>query len=77
MSELRAAADKVRLDSEPGERWTATIAGLSLVVGLTVIDALWEKNFPSTVVIGRSSPRWWRPSARPPAWRSPRSPPCC
>src|SRR5829696_1055458 len=52
MSELRAAADKVRLDSEPGERWTATLLGLALVVGLTVIDALWDKNFPSTVVIG-------------------------
>ena len=52
MSELRAAADRVRLDSEPGERWTATFVGLALVIALTVIDASWVKNFPSTVVIG-------------------------
>ena len=52
MSELRAAAERVRLDAESGERWTATVAGLALVVGLTLLDALWEKNFPSLVVIG-------------------------
>ena len=52
MSELRAAAERVRLDAESGERWTATIAGLALVVGLTLLDALWDKNFPSLVVIG-------------------------
>src|SRR3954447_11502053 len=60
MSELRAAAERGRPD---GERWTATVAGLALVVGLTLLDALWEKNFPSLVVIGpfltslRASPR--------------------
>jgi PAS domain S-box-containing protein len=52
MSELRAAAERVRLDGEPGERWTATFAGLALVIGLSLIDALWVKNFPSAVVIG-------------------------
>ena len=52
MSELRAAAERVRLDREPGERWGATIAGLALVVGLTLLDALWDKHFPSVVVIG-------------------------
>ncbi len=52
MSELRAAAERVHLDAESGERWTATAAGLALVVGLTLLDALWEKNFPSLVVIG-------------------------
>src|SRR3954451_937382 len=60
MSELRAAAERVRLD---GERWTATVAGLALVVGLTLLDALWDKDFPSLVIIGpfltslRASPR--------------------
>ncbi len=52
MSELRAAAERVRLDREPGERWGATIAGLALVVGLTLLDALWDKHFPTAVVIG-------------------------
>ena len=52
MSELRAAAERVRLDSEPSERWGATLAGLALVIGLSVLDALWEKNFTSTVLIG-------------------------
>jgi PAS domain S-box-containing protein len=52
VSELRAAAEAVRLDGEPGERWTATIAGLALVLGLTALDAVWSKNFPSAVVIG-------------------------
>src|SRR5215207_2354174 len=52
MSELRAAAEQVRLDSEPGERWSATLVGLGLVAGLSVLDAAWVKNFPSTVVIG-------------------------
>ena len=52
MSELRAAAERVRLDGEPGERWGATFAGLALVVGLTILDASWEKSFPSAVVIG-------------------------
>src|SRR3954453_4426905 len=63
MSELRAAAERVRLDAESGERWTATVAGLALVVGLTLLDALWDKNFPSLVIIGpfltslRATPR--------------------
>jgi PAS domain S-box-containing protein len=63
MSELRAAAERVRLDAESGESWTATVAGFVLVVGLTVLDALWDKNFPSLVVIGpflaslRATPR--------------------
>src|SRR3954471_23945746 len=63
MSELRAAAERVRLDAESSEGWTATVAGLALVVGLTLLDALWEKNFPALVVIGpfltslRASPR--------------------
>src|SRR3954471_3013526 len=52
MSELRAAAERGRLDAESGEGWTATVGGLALVVGLTLLDALWEKNFPSLVVIG-------------------------
>src|SRR5829696_9355063 len=52
MSELRAAAERVRLDGDPGERWSATAAGLALVVGLSILDASWDKNFPSTVVIG-------------------------
>ena len=52
MSELRAAAERVRLDGEPGERWGATLAGLALVVGLTILDASWNKNFPTAVVIG-------------------------
>ena len=52
MSELRAAAERVRLDGEPGERWTATVAGLAVVIVLSLIDALWVKNFPSAVVIG-------------------------
>ena len=46
MSELRAAAERVRLDAESGERWTATVAGLALVVGLTLLDALWEQELP-------------------------------
>src|SRR5829696_2079788 len=52
MSELRAAAERVRLDGDPGERWGATVAGLALVVGLSILDASWIKNFPSAVVIG-------------------------
>jgi PAS domain S-box-containing protein len=52
MSELRAAAERVRLDGEPRERWGATIAGLVVVLGLTALDAAWDENFPSTVVIG-------------------------
>jgi len=52
MSELRAAAERVRLDGDPGERWSATAAGLALVVGLSILDASWIKNFPSAVVIG-------------------------
>jgi PAS domain S-box-containing protein len=52
MSELREAAARVRLDGEPRERWTATIAGAVFVVGLSLVDALWEKNFPSAVVVG-------------------------
>ena len=52
MSELRAAAERVRLDGEPGERWGATLAGLALVVGLTILDASWDKSFPTAVVIG-------------------------
>jgi PAS domain S-box-containing protein len=52
MSELRAAAERVRLDSEPGERWGAMAAGLALVIGLSVLDAAWESDFPSAVVIG-------------------------
>src|SRR3954451_25064140 len=63
MSELRAAAQRVRLDAESGERWTATLAGVALVLALTLLDALWDKNFPSLVVVGpfltslRPSPR--------------------
>jgi PAS domain S-box-containing protein len=52
MSALRAAAERVRLDAEPGERWTATLAGLALVVGLSLLDAFWSKNFATAVVIG-------------------------
>jgi len=52
MSELRAAAEHVRLDSEPRQRWGATVAGLAIVLVLTVVDASWEKSFPSAVVIG-------------------------
>ena len=52
MSELRAAAERVRLDPEPGERWGATAGGMVLVVGLSIVDASWEKNFPTAVVIG-------------------------
>ena len=78
MSELRAAAERVRLDAESGERWTATAAGLALVVGLTLLDALWEKNFPSLVVIGPFlglAAR--RASARRRSSPSPRAPPRC
>src|SRR3954466_14900006 len=63
MSELRAAAQRGRPHAESGERWTATLAGLGLVLALTLLDALWDKNFPSLVVIGpfltslRASPR--------------------
>ena len=46
MSELRAAAERVRLDAEPGERWGATVGGLALVVGLSLVDALWEQELP-------------------------------
>ena len=52
MSELKAAAERVRLDGEPAERWGATIGGLVLVAGLTALDASWDKHFPSAVVIG-------------------------
>ena len=52
MSELRAAAERVRLDGEPGERWGAAAGGLALVLGLTVLDAAWDANFPTAVVIG-------------------------
>jgi hypothetical protein len=52
MSELRAAAERVRIDGEPSERWGATIGGLALVVGLSALDAAWDKNFPTAVVIG-------------------------
>ena len=52
MSELRAAAERVRLDGEPGERWGATAGGLALVVGLTMLDASWSESFPTAVVIG-------------------------
>ena len=52
MSELRAAADRIRLDSEPAERWAATAAGLGVVVGLSILDASWSANFPTAVVLG-------------------------
>jgi PAS domain S-box-containing protein len=52
MSALRAAAERVRVDAGPGERWTATVAGLALVVGLSLLDAFWSKNFATAVVIG-------------------------
>ena len=52
MSELRAAAQQLRLDGDPAERWGATAAGLALVVGLSILDASWNKSFPTAVVIG-------------------------
>jgi PAS domain S-box-containing protein len=52
VSELRAAAERVRLDSEPAERWATTVAGLGIVLALSALDASWEANFPTAVVIG-------------------------
>ena len=52
MSELRAAAERVRLDGGPRQRWGATAGGLAIVIGLSILDASWSKDFPTAVVIG-------------------------
>ena len=52
MSEFRAAADQVRLDAAPRQRWGATAGGLAIVIGLSILDASWGKDFPTAVVIG-------------------------
>jgi hypothetical protein len=52
MSELRAAAERVRADSEPGQRWAVTAGALAIVVLLSAIDASWDESFAATVVIG-------------------------
>src|SRR5215212_4387695 len=52
MNDLQAAAERVRAEVEPRRRWAATLAGLALVVGLSALDAAWDDQIASTVVIG-------------------------
>src|SRR5215216_4482297 len=52
MKDLQAAAERVRAEVEPRRRWAATLAGLALVVGLSALDAAWDDQIASTVVIG-------------------------
>ena len=52
MSELRAAAERVSPEGEPGQRWAVTAAALGIVVLLSAIDAAWSEILTATVVIG-------------------------
>ena len=71
MSELRAAAERVRLDGEPGERWGATAAGLAIVVLALGRRRVVEQELPDgrrhRAVPGRAA---GVASARPPGSRS-------
>jgi len=52
MSDLRAAAERVRADGDPGQRWAATAGALAIIVLLSAFDAAWDEIFAATVVIG-------------------------
>ena len=52
MSDLRAAAERVRTDAEPAQQWTATVAALGIVVLVSAIDASWMEEFATPVVLG-------------------------
>ena len=51
MSELRAAAARLRSHDSTGRRWVATAVSLLLVLVLTVLDASWTEVISSTVVV--------------------------
>ena len=51
MNSLRATAARLSTDHHPGRRWLATGIALLVVVGLTLLDAMWSDVISATVVV--------------------------